>query len=70
MADDSNTVMQNPATIRNLAAERRAERDTDATRARELIEQALTIGGRERQTHGPDRLIAAAQVYATLALRA
>ena len=44
----------------------RQQRD-DAARARELTEWALDKSHPRYQTDGPDRLLAAAQVYATLA---
>lgn len=43
------------------------QREQDELRAHELVEAALDPHTRLYRDHGPDRLLAAAQVYATLA---
>lgn len=48
----------------------RERADEDAEKARELVEAALDTESRQVYLHGVDRLLAAAQVYATLATRA
>lgn len=48
---------------------RRDEAQAHADRARELVENALRGQGELYRLVGPDRLLAAASVYATLALR-
>ncbi len=61
--------MSDPVTIRNLAAERQEERDALAKQAQDCADQALDKTSFAYRTIGPDTLLAAAQVYATLALR-
>lgn len=56
-------------TIRNLVAERQGERDADAGRARDLVADSMDKSSAMYRLHGADRLLAAAQVYATLAMR-
>jgi hypothetical protein len=47
-----------------------AQSDKDASTARNLAELAQSPSSAAHRTTGPDRLIALAQVYATLATRA
>ena len=54
-----------PAAIIGRADQSKA----DAQKARELVEAALDPQSVLYPAHGPDRLLAAAQVYATLATR-
>lgn len=48
---------------------RASERHADAAHARNLADQALDLSSELRRKHGADRLLAAAQVYATLSTR-
>lgn len=47
----------------------REQHDEDARRARELVEAAFDPTSLHYRNVGPDRLLAAAQVYATLSTR-
>lgn len=45
------------------------QREEDARKARALVEDTLAKQGHRYRLHGPEVMLAAAQVYATLAAR-